>query len=116
METALLHAYAAGLFIAAYLKQIVTCPAFDSAVLFVHIMDAQNTLAKQRSCYKCGYQAETAEKKCPRCSRPLQTSSSIRIRGLLLVLCGLVLMVIMGYVSIWAVGVFNNSTPGGPNF
>ena len=71
---------------------------------------------KRRVCYKCGFDAETENIFCPRCRRRLQTSSSIRIRGLLLVLCGVIIIGIMSYIWIWTMGVFANAAPGGARF
>ena len=72
-------------------------------VVISAFMDQPNSNLKHRSCYKCGFQSETAETVCPQCKRPLQTSSSIRIRGFLLVICGVILMGMIGYISLWAI-------------
>jgi hypothetical protein len=64
-------------------------------------MDPQTPSIKRRSCFKCGFEAETAEKICPQCGRMLRTSTSIRIRGALMVTCGVILMGLMGYILIW---------------
>ncbi len=61
------------------------------------------------SCYKCGFQAVTAELLCPRCKRRLQTSRSIRIRGILLLACGGFLIAFMGYISLWMFNAFRNT-------
>lgn len=58
--------------------------------------------AKERSCYKCGYFAETAETACPNCKRLLFTTTSTRIRGTLMILCGIALIGMLGYISLWA--------------
>jgi len=70
----------------------------------------------QRACYKCGYHGETAETVCPQCRRALQTSSSIRVRGALSVLCGVILMGLIGYVSVWSLAAVSSTTPGGARF
>ena len=61
------------------------------------------------SCFKCGFQAVTAEKHCRKCKRKLQTSRSIRIRGILLVLCGGFLVAFMGYILVWMLDAFRNT-------
>lgn len=74
------------------------------------------SLARQRSCYTCGFQAVTPELRCPRCKRMLQTSMSIRIRGAVLTLCGIILAAMMGYLSIWTMRVFSNPEGSGARF
>ncbi|MEQ1603897.1 MAG: hypothetical protein ABL999_03430 [Pyrinomonadaceae bacterium] len=64
-------------------------------------MNKQLAPTKMRSCYKCGFYADTVEVKCPQCGRILHTATATRIRGLLLMLCGVFLMAIIGYISIW---------------
>lgn len=79
-------------------------------------MDQALTPIKQRSCFKCGYFGETAEAMCPQCKRPLQTSRSIRVRGVLLVLCGTILIGMMGYISLWALNAVNSTSISGARF
>ena len=68
------------------------------------------------SCYKCGFQAETAAGICPQCKGQLQTSRSIRIRGFLLALCGGFLMIFMAYIGLWMLGAATTTNPLGPKF
>ncbi|MEO7540267.1 MAG: hypothetical protein ABIV21_09575 [Pyrinomonadaceae bacterium] len=79
-------------------------------------MDQANTSIKQRSCFKCGYFGETVETTCPQCNRGLQTSSSIRLRGVLMVLCGTFLIGMMGYISLWALTAVDSTSPVGARF
>lgn len=79
-------------------------------------MTEQDLSTKQRSCYKCGYFADTSEIACPQCNRPLFTTTSTRIRGGLLVAIGLILVVFIGYLFDWAFRAFNNSSPTGSRF
>ncbi|CAN5401012.1 hypothetical protein BH10ACI3_BH10ACI3_24140 [soil metagenome] len=68
------------------------------------------------SCFNCGYQAETIATLCPQCKRQLHTSSSIRVRGFLLMVCGGILVPFMGYISLWMVNAAANPNPGGAKF
>jgi hypothetical protein len=79
-------------------------------------MVQQITPVRMRSCYRCGFKGETAELRCPQCKRTLQTSLSIRIRGAVLTLCGVILATMMGYLSVWTLGVFNNPDASGARF
>ncbi|MFT3745911.1 MAG: hypothetical protein QM785_16685 [Pyrinomonadaceae bacterium] len=79
-------------------------------------MSEKTALIKPRSCYKCGYFAETADVKCPNCGRILHTTTATRIRGLLMMLCGVFLFAIVGYISIWMLDVIYNSGPGKARF
>jgi hypothetical protein len=58
---------------------------------------------KYKSCVRCGYENETAEKKCPQCGRRLWTKLEIRIRGFILIICGGFLATVLGNLSIWAI-------------
>lgn len=79
-------------------------------------MSANTAPIRSRSCYKCGYFAETAEVKCPNCGRTLHTATATRIRGLLMMLCGVFLFAIVGYISIWMLDVIYNTGPGKAQF
>lgn len=72
--------------------------------------------AKPRSCYKCGYFAETLDKTCPICSRQLHTTTETRVRGGLMAACGLVILATIGSVTSWMISVIANPTPGGARF
>ena len=76
----------------------------------------QPAVRKERVCFKCGYHAETVDTICPQCKRTLQTSSSIRVRGVLMVLCGIILIGMMGYISLWALTAVDSTTQGGSRF
>ena len=69
-----------------------------------------------RSCYTCGYFAETSAVKCPKCSSVMHTATATRIRGLLMMLCGVLLFAIIGYISIWMLDVIYNGGPGRAQF
>jgi hypothetical protein len=71
---------------------------------------------KQRSCYKCGYTAETADKVCPQCGRQLHTATATRVRGAIMAACGLSILGIMGPITVLALNAMYNPTPGGSRF
>ena len=71
---------------------------------------------KQRSCYKCGYFAETVETICPQCKLSLFTTTNTRIRGGLLAAIGLFLIAVVGYLMIWSFSAFGNTGTAGPKF
>lgn len=77
---------------------------------------ADSLSPKPRSCYKCGFFAETADKICPNCGRQLHTTTATRIRGGLMAACGLVILGIIGPITFWMLNAMNNPTPGGARF
>ncbi len=76
----------------------------------------ETALAKLRYCYKCGYQASTAETVCPQCAGPLHPSSGARLRGALMVILGGILVAFMSYLTMWAIDAANPQTPDGASF
>jgi magnesium-transporting ATPase (P-type) len=72
--------------------------------------------ARLRYCYKCGYQAPTAESLCPQCRGDLQLSSGVRIRGILMVLLGGALVGFMSWLTMWAIDASNPNSEGGARF
>ena len=69
---------------------------------------------KKRSCFKCGYEAYTAEKKCPQCGRPLKTILQIRVIGGILVFLGGFLILFMGGISLFVLNIVSQGgKPGG---
>ena len=54
-----------------------------------------------RNCFKCGFRESTSEKRCPKCSRPLFSATNVRIRGFLMVACGVFLTGVMGWLLVW---------------
>ena len=71
---------------------------------------------KLRYCFKCGYQAATADVKCPQCRGPLNASSGARVRGALMILLGGILVAFMSYLTMWAIDASNPQAPGGTRF
>ena len=57
-----------------------------------------------RSCFKCRYEAVTAQFSCPRCGKRLYTMSNIRWRGVLLVVIGLFLTAFMSAIAVFVTG------------
>ena len=64
-------------------------------------MAIQTSEVKQRQCLKCGTTGETVELNCPECGRRMQSESEIRVRGLLTLICGGILVAMIGYISLW---------------
>ncbi|MEP6903567.1 MAG: hypothetical protein ABJA66_17725 [Actinomycetota bacterium] len=67
---------------------------------------------KYRTCFTCNYETETIDRKCPHCGKRLLTQTEIRLRGVILVICGASLAFILGNLAVWALGVLfvpNNS-------
>jgi O-antigen/teichoic acid export membrane protein len=52
------------------------------------------------TCTICGFNAEGAVDTCPRCGAPTTIKQEPRTRGIILVICGLVLIGLMGTVTI----------------
>lgn len=69
-----------------------------------------------RSCYRCGYFANTSQTICPQCGRTLHSATATRIRGLLMMLCGILLLVLIGYISVWMLDVIYNPAPSKAHF
>ncbi len=74
------------------------------------------SIAKLRYCYKCGFQASTAEPKCPRCRGPLQASSGVRIRGVIMIALGGFLIAFMSWLTILVMDAAKPNAEGGPSF
>jgi len=62
-----------------------------------------------RECFKCWYQGVTAAEKCPRCGRPMHTSSNIRNRGILNIVVGLFLAGFMSVIALWVAMMLTNA-------
>jgi hypothetical protein len=60
---------------------------------------------KHRSCFKCQTEIETAETKCHRCGRRLESRTETRVRGSILIILGGFLIVFMGMISSWMINV-----------
>lgn len=52
------------------------------------------------TCTQCGFNAEGAVAACPRCGAPTRIKQEPRTRGVILVICGLVLIGLMGTITI----------------
>jgi hypothetical protein len=52
-----------------------------------------------KTCFKCDYEADTAETRCPRCGKVLRSSRNLRIRGGILVCTGAFLILFMGGIA-----------------
>jgi len=51
------------------------------------------------TCTSCGYNADGAVAACPRCNAPMQVKHESRVRAVVLILCGLILIGIMGPIT-----------------
>lgn len=65
--------------------------------------------AAEKVCFKCRYEAETAETKCPRCRRRLRTKTEVRVLGGVLVVLGAILVVAMALIIVFMVGAMSQS-------
>ncbi len=70
----------------------------------------------RKTCPKCGYIRETAEKNCADCGKTLQKVSTIRAIGVFLVVMGTALLGFMSWLSFWAYGTITNPTSYGSHF
>ncbi|MDQ6787315.1 MAG: hypothetical protein M3033_10960 [Acidobacteriota bacterium] len=60
---------------------------------------SQNIAAsKFRVCAKCGYEADTAETKCPQCGRNLQTKTKVKILGVVILVLGISIAAMMATI------------------
>src|SRR5205085_8462019 len=75
-----------------------------------------NHTPRQRSCYKCGFYGEAATAECPTCHAKTQTAVANRIRGVLLIFCGVILVGMMSYITLWAWTAVNATTTTGARF
>ena len=67
-------------------------------------MDSGNIHATHKTCFKCSFEADTDEEKCPVCGRRLHGTLEMRIRGLILIACGSFLSIFLGFLTIWFLG------------
>lgn len=52
------------------------------------------------TCTQCGFNAEGAVETCPRCGAPTKIKQEPRLRAIVLIICGLVLIGLMGAITI----------------
>lgn len=57
---------------------------------------------EHRSCFKCSWEGETAEKTCPKCGKPAFTQANIRTRGTIMIVIGLFLSGLMSAITVLA--------------
>lgn len=67
------------------------------------------TALPHKTCYKCSYEAQTAEIKCPRCRKKLWTRTETRVLGGVLAALGSFLVVVMGAIILFFVGLMSQS-------
>ena len=51
--------------------------------------------AEYKECFKCSFRGETANTACPKCGKKLRTAKNIRVRGVIQIVTGTVLVVMM---------------------
>src|SRR5262249_35234613 len=54
---------------------------------------------EHKTCFRCNYEADTAESICPRCGKTLKGSRSLRVRGGILIACGGFLIVFVAAIA-----------------
>ena len=64
---------------------------------------------KTRVCYKCRYEENTSETKCPRCGRILYTETKIRTLGVLITFLGAFIAAMMAYIISYVYSSVNQS-------
>lgn len=70
----------------------------------------QHQTGEMRSCAKCEYETDQVLTKCPRCGRKgMQTASTIRVLGWVLLVIGAFLVVFMGALSVLIASIILNS-------
>jgi hypothetical protein len=62
---------------------------------------------------KCGFMAETAEKKCSRCGGLMRTTTTMRVLGAVMIALGGFLIVFMGIITLWAYNLVQHSSDTG---
>lgn len=65
---------------------------------------------KLRVCYKCSFEANTSETKCPRCGRILRTQTKIKTLGALITFLGTFISAMMAYILFFVYGSINHSS------
>ncbi len=68
---------------------------------------------KRRNCFKCGYEGDIAETRCPKCGKPLKTVKQIRILGGILVFLGAFLILFVGAISVFVWSLVNKASTDG---
>ena len=74
---------------------IVICPRLD---YFLGVNPALPQV-EHKTCFRCNYEADTAETTCPRCGKTLKSSRNLRIRGGILLACGGFLIVFVTAIA-----------------
>lgn len=72
-------------------------------------MNSAPLIVQHKTCFKCKYEGQTAEKLCPRCRKRLRTGTEIRTLGGVLAALGAFLVVMMGAITFFAIGLVSQS-------
>lgn len=51
--------------------------------------------SEYKECFKCSFRGETADASCPKCGKKLRTAKNIRVRGVIQIVTGVVLVAMM---------------------
>jgi magnesium-transporting ATPase (P-type) len=54
-----------------------------------------------KECFKCSFRGETAEVNCPQCGKKLRTAKNIRVRGVIQIVTGVILVLMMAGLSVF---------------
>ena len=54
-----------------------------------------------KECFKCSFRGETVEADCPKCGKKLRTAKNIRVRGVIQIVTGVVLVALMIGLSVF---------------
>jgi MFS family permease len=76
-------------------------------------MNPPTTIVQHKTCYKCHFETETAERLCPRCRKKLWTRTETRGMGAVLAVLGTFLVVMMSAIIIFMLGLVNQSAKPG---
>jgi cytochrome bd-type quinol oxidase subunit 2 len=55
--------------------------------------------AEYKECFKCSFRGETDRESCPQCGKKLRTSKNIRVRGVIQIVTGVILVLMMAALS-----------------
>lgn len=57
--------------------------------------------AEYKECFKCSFRGETDRESCPQCGKKLRTSKNIRVRGVIQIVTGVILILMMAGLSVF---------------
>lgn len=70
-------------------------------------------MSETLNCFKCGYTTEARITQCPQCGGRVRSASQIRALGVVLVVIGIILVLVMSFITIWAMNlILQTGKPG----